>query len=66
MLPFCSENCVPFQLRHAHVIKETGLSPHIHVPAWERLDTKTVNVLFSTVHLCRLGPHTQDLERLLP
>ena len=27
MLPFCSENCGPFQLRHAHVIKDTGALP---------------------------------------
>ena len=57
MLPFCSENCGPFQLRHAHVIKDAGLSPHIHVPAWEslgtKLDTKTCqcDVLFYSTSL---------------
>ena len=40
MLTFCSENSGPFQLHHAHVRKDTRLSPCNHVLERESLGTR--------------------------
>ena len=55
MLTFCPENSGPFQLHHAHVRKDTRLSPCNHVLEWEQgfcfLNTSCLRQTWGYIHV---------------